>query len=342
MLEKLKSSGNPFYQDINSPANYRSFCKSIDISGYNLIYGNDDLIEDFDAMNPKNHMLTDEVIDSSTDSDSGDNDDGNESGDKDKEKKHVKKNNSNNGEEKGIKKHQFLYDEAVCMTDKYPEISVAPGEGQKPTGILSSKNWDIKAFPHLHNADGSNGKDAERKIKLTDQRYFIQRICNMETRFAKSPPYLYSAVGYLEEKQLYNNINLAGARGKKVTKADGSVSYQLDDEYRVLEKIKNTPGYWRTAKYEMLAKLDNFGPFHLFFTLSCADKRWETNFATILMERGYEIKFQGEQNEKEFEVKVEARQKGKEWKPLDQFLREDVEESLHELIRGNVVTTSRY
>ena len=32
----------------------------------------------------------------------------------------------------------------------------------------------------------------------------------------------------------------------------------------------------------MLAKLDNFGPFQFFFTLSCADLRWNENFAAIL------------------------------------------------------------
>jgi hypothetical protein len=35
----------------------------------------------------------------------------------------------------------------------------------------------------------------------------------------------------------------------------------------------------------MLAKLDNLGPFHFFFTLSCADRRWEENFSSILRKR---------------------------------------------------------
>ena len=60
------------------------------------------------------------------------------------------------------------------MTDKYPEISVnmeanvsvAPGENQIPKDIMSDENWDIKAFPHLHNPDGSNGKDQERTVNL--------------------------------------------------------------------------------------------------------------------------------------------------------------------------------
>ena len=85
------------------------------------------------------------------------------------------------------------------MTNKYPEISVtnteasiniAPGEGQIPKDIMTDNEWDIKAFPHLHNPDGSNEKDEEQRVRLTEQNYFIQRICNKEKRFAKSPAYM--------------------------------------------------------------------------------------------------------------------------------------------------------
>ena len=143
---------------------------------------------------------------------------------------------------------------------------------------MSVEEWDIKAFPHIHNSDGSNGKDQEREVRLTDQNYFIQRICNKEKRFARSPAYMYAAVAYLEKKQLQRNINLANTRGKEVIDESGKKEYVLGDGYRVLDNIKNTPRYWKKAKYEMIAKLDNLGPFHLFFTLSCADMRLEENF----------------------------------------------------------------
>ena len=66
-------------------------------------------------------------------------------------------------------KYQFKYNESLCMTNKYPEISVnttgsvnvAPGEGQIPKDMMAENDWDIKAFPHLHNSDGSNGKDQD-------------------------------------------------------------------------------------------------------------------------------------------------------------------------------------
>ena len=48
------------------------------------------------------------------------------------------------------------------MTNKYPEIEVtnavtsidvAPGEGQIPKDIMADDDWDVKAFPHIHNPD---------------------------------------------------------------------------------------------------------------------------------------------------------------------------------------------
>ena len=202
----------------------------------------------------------------------------------------------------------------------------------------------MKGFPHLHNADGSNGKDQDRAVKLTDQNYFIQRICNKEKRFARSPAYLYAALAYIEKKQIQRNINLIGTRGKKVTSDNGGQTYELADSYRVLEDIKQTPNYWKKAKYEMLARLDNLGPFQLFFTLSCADMRWTENFAAILLERGYEIDFSECYKTKDGcpDKHIRARVKGKDWKPIKQFMDDDLDESLHELVRGNVLTATRY
>ena len=81
--------------------------------------------------------------------------------------------------------------------------------------------------------------------KLTDQNYFIQRILNKDQRFAKSPPYIYAAVAYLEKKQLQSNINISGTRGKRVDVSATESTYELDDGYAVLDDIKGTPRYWK-------------------------------------------------------------------------------------------------
>ena len=43
--------------------------------------------------------------------------------------------------------------------------------------------------------------------------------------------------------------------------ANGDVIYSLGDPYMVLKDIKNTPKYWQKAKYELIARLENLGPF---------------------------------------------------------------------------------
>ena len=84
---------------------------------------------------------------------------------------------------------------------------------------------------------------------------------------------MYAAVMYVEQQQIMRNLNMEGRCGREVTGENGKKSYQLEDAYDVLENVKQTPRYWKKAKYEMYAKLDNLGPFHIWFTLSCADLR---------------------------------------------------------------------
>ena len=100
--------------------------------------------------------------------------------------------------------------------------------------------------------------------------------------------------------------------------------------------MKNTPKYWKKAKYEMIPRLDNLGPFQLFFILSCADMRWSENFAAILNEKGYEINYERTSKDEDGYMKTDilARKPGQTWKPIKQFVAEEVEESYHELIRS--------
>ena len=98
-----------------------------------------------------------------------------------------------------IRKHQFDHNRNTCLTNNYPEMftdesgkiisedkfSFAPAEGNHPYNILDEKDWDVKSWPALH-PDGKFGISHERKVRLTDQQYFGQRILNHDTRFSKS------------------------------------------------------------------------------------------------------------------------------------------------------------
>ena len=151
---------------------------------------------------------------------------------------------------------------------------------------------------------------------------------------------MFAAAAYLEEKQMERNIGVSYNKGKVSVSSEGSKTYQLDDAYSVLDDVKCTPKYWKKAKMEMLAKIDNFGPFHWFYTLSCADMRWNENFTSILREKGYKIVWT--QINTDVKVEVEFFKDGrKKKKDLDVFLAKECDESLHEFIRTNVFIATR-
>ena len=321
-IEKAKGSGNPYYQDVSTFETYQHRCSKTDKLGYNLVFGDGDndeaQEEDVQTISDENitdDKLIDEILEDEYEA------------------------------KDSVKKFQFQYNNSIVMTDKFPEVSVsvAPGEDQVPKKLLFDENWDVMAFPSLHNCDGSNGKDQEREICLTAQRYFVQRITNINSRFSKCSAYLYSAVGFLEEQRIHRNINLVGTRGKKLSSASGKCRYELHDPYNAIEAIPGSPKYWQKAKYEILAKIDNFGAFQVFYTLSCGDQRWLPNFAAILLEKGCNFKYEVQKEKNQWKQVILARRTSEDgWKLLEKFLIEDVDESYHELIRGNVVTATRY
>ena len=143
------------------------------------------------------------------------------------------------------------------------------------------------------------------------------------------------------KKKLQRNINFSYTHGKEVKTSDGQTELQTNDGYAVLDDISGTPKYWKKYKYEFLAKLDNLGPFQFFFTLSCADMRWPENFAAILREKGYTIHYSIIPEGDTFNTKIEVDTLNGR-KNLSDFLREDVDESLHEFIRNNVLLATRF
>ena len=139
------------------------------------------------------------------------------------------------------------------------------------------------------------------------------------------------------------NIGVSWTKGKLVEKQGGFRSYHLEDSFGVLDNVKNTPRYHKKNKMEMLSKLDNYGPFHFFFTLSCADQRWTENFTSILKEKGWTICWEsGDKTiEEEADPDILVKLKDGTLLPLVEFLQTVADESTHEYIRTNVFTATR-
>ena len=128
-----------------------------------------------------------------------------------------------------VKKNQAdVYGKSLALAAQYPEIdrgdeynavTIAPGEGEKPKNVLLDKDVDVQAFPDLNSPDGRYGLHEKRDVRLTDQNFFVQTICNMERKFARTPSYVYFAVAYIELKQIMRNLNMQGRRGKEVNQS---------------------------------------------------------------------------------------------------------------------------
>ena len=88
----------------------------------------------------------------------------------------------------------------------------------------------------------------------------------------------------------------------------------------------------------MIAKLENIGPFHIFFTLSCGDTRCDENFSSFLATNGYSMEYSVDGNGM---METRVRDKDGNSKVLEKFLSEDIDESLHEMIRTNVLSATR-
>ena len=325
VLHNLKKSGHPYYQFYDDFHTYKSRCKSQDQDGHSLI---------FDNISSQNK----DIEETSVSEESSENE-------SDEEIMRMKD---------PIKKHQFNHNHNTCLTNNYPEMLVdndgrqiikdknlefAPAEGNYPTNLLQEKDWDIKSWPALL-PDGKFGLHFKRKSRLTDQQYFEQRILNKDNRFAKSPGYIFAAAAYIEQKQLSSRANISFMRGKKTVNSEGTNQYELDDAFTTFEGVRNTPKYWQKVKYEMIAKLENLGPFHMFFTLSCGDSRYDENFSTFLVENGYILEYLVK-DDATIETIVKMVDGRRIVKSLNKFLEEDLNESLHEMIRNNVITATR-
>ena len=167
-------------------------------------------------------------------------------------------------ENDAVRKWQYTQDDNVLMDHMFPEneinvhaddsseianiendgVSVAPGEGQMPTNILSETDWDVKTFPHLF-PNGRYGLHYKREQKLTNLQYFNQRLLNKDLRYSSSPCFVYAASTYIEKQQLERNINISYTRGTRRSTDEGNTIFNLEDSFAVLDKISNTPKYWQ-------------------------------------------------------------------------------------------------
>ena len=171
---------------------------------------------------------------------------------------------------------------------------IAPGENKKPSNWCREKDFEVKAWPTLL-PTGDYGLDHEREEEITPQVYFNQRLLNEDPRFRENIPYVFMAQQLTEILILEKQMDISGQMGI-MSGHENAVEVKLKDPFSVFKKMKGTPAYWQVARNELIAKVKQLGPFHVFFTISCAEMKWSEVFVAILRRRGEKVVFIEDEN----------------------------------------------
>ena len=146
---------------------------------------------------------------------------------------------------------------------------------------------------------GKYGLNTEKKTKLTAQKYFNQRLLNVDGRFAADIEYLLTAQYIVESKQVMDNINIAFRqtqgrlhRGQALTAGAVlnqqviSEMVQKDHAYQFLKNVRGSPAYFQKIMYDVLGMIRQLGLPTWFLTLSAADMQWPDVIQTIARQYG--------------------------------------------------------
>ena len=219
-------------------------------------------------------------------------------------------------------------------------LILAPGENQVPRNILREKHPFVLHYPSLF-PDGKGGlHDPDREKKIGTQQWVMQKLLNVNPMFSQNKPFIFSAVHYVEQQQLMANMNISFMRGKMTFSEDGGKFLQTEDGFAVFDGICGSPRYWQKMKYDLIAKMEQLGPPQFFYTLSCANKRWDENIATILAKTRPDLKVLHCQEERKGDQVLDLNRK--EIKDKDFYEEEDENEDNNEEVSVPLQQISEY
>ena len=173
-----------------------------------------------------------------------------------------------------------------------PMYEIAPGKGKIPHVWVRNKDDDVKMFPNLF-VDGKFGLNHEpREKNISPARFYAQRILNENPMYAKDPDYVFVSQRHSEMHALENQINMSMSHGSlEVKDNDGTTLVPSQDHFHIFQSIPGTPAYFKKFRTELCARMEQLGPFHFFFTLSCAETRWPSVILEVLQSvHNYELK----------------------------------------------------
>ena len=100
--------------------------------------------------------------------------------------------------------------------------------------------------------------------------------------YAMDPDFVFTAQQKVETHALENKIDMAMSHGSLEVVDSETKLVPSKDAFNIFKCLPGTPAYWKQFRSELCARIEQLGPFHLFYTLSCAEMRWEYFLAEVL------------------------------------------------------------
>lgn len=140
------------------------------------------------------------------------------------------------------------------------EITVAPGEGQRPLPLHLNENADVASFVTLF-PDGTRGMNWKRSLFISNIQYMMNRLRHKDPRFQRHNTYIFFLASVYQntrlESQISMQLNKAKANvglGRPVTAADVQDAERLkqlkvnDYACNFMRDIRGSPKYWEKVK----------------------------------------------------------------------------------------------
>ena len=146
------------------------------------------------------------------------------------------------------------------------------------------------AFPGMF-PYGECQLDMTREVPLHEGRYINSLIMRRNGRHHK-PYFVFHAENQNEHRQLQSSINFQSRKsfgGKLKTQKDLEEATKGNKAWTVFKQNRTTPGYWENAKKDVLAMIQQLGPFSLWFTFSANDLNWVTPVKQVAASEGVNL-----------------------------------------------------
>ena len=165
------------------------------------------------------------------------------------------------------------------------------GQGKVPQNFMREKYFFEDAFPEVL-VNGQFGLHADRSIKVSPAKWISHRVMHHSETAAKKTDFIFVGAQYIERHNVERNIDVETKKGLLKTKSDGTKTIvSPSNVLNVFKPITGSSQYWRAFRYDMIARMHQCGPFHIFFTVSCAELRWPEILASVLKSKGHTVTF---------------------------------------------------